>query len=114
VSIDFDSLLLGPQYEVFGVDAVLTVNQTEHEIRAIDMTSGIEISAGPLSMPTIRAAAFCKAADLAALELQPNELVDASLLINGTAYTIKNAAPKPGPNGKGTGEIMLTLINGDL
>ena len=112
--MNFDNIVLSPLYQTFGADAVLRIGQTDHALRVIDQTDGIEVSGGPLSMPTVKPVAMCRITDIAGLGLTNGQLIDALLTVNGSTWTVKNVAPKPGTAGRSSGELMLILINGDL
>lgn len=107
-------MILTPIYRSFGADAVLTVNQATYDIRVIDQTSGIEVEAGGMSMPSIRPVACIRASDLAALSLTEEGILDATVAFNGSTWTVKNIREKPGAGGRASGELQLILINGDL
>lgn len=112
--MNFDNIVLGPLYQNLGTDAVLTVKQQDLDLRVIDQTAGVELSVGSLSMPSVKPVAMCRTSDLMALGFTPDQIIDTTLVLNGASWTIKNVAPKPGPDGRASGEIMLILINGDL
>lgn len=112
--MNIDEMILAPVYRSFGTDAVLTLNQTDHTIRVIDQTTGIEVDAGGLSMPSIKPAAAVRASLLTDLEISQDQLLDATLAFNGETWTVKNVREKPGAAGRSSGELQLILINGDL
>jgi len=112
--MDWDTALYDPLFGVFGVVATLTIGTEETSLTVIDHTTGIEIEGNGLTMPTIKPAAFVRLTELASNSIEASDLIDATLTIRGNTWTIKNTAPKPGPDGKGTGELQLILINGDL
>lgn len=110
----FDELLFGPQYAVHGVPAIVTVNGTAHAVEVIDMTAGTEIERGGLALPEVKPAAFIRVATLATLGLAADALHDQTLLLNGVSWTIKNTHPKPGPDGRASGEWLLVLKDDNL
>lgn len=113
MSIDWQTAIYDPLFGVFGVVATLdTGNETD--ITVIDQTAGIEIGTSSIDLPVISPAALVRAAELAEKEITEESLLEASLTIRGVTWTIKNVAAKPGPDGKGSGELMLLLVNGDL
>jgi hypothetical protein len=106
--IDWNSALYDPLYSNFGVEAELA----GETVTVIDMTAGVEIDAGNALLPTIKPAAMVRAAELTTAGLTAENLPDAILLLNSNEWTVKNVHPKPGPEGKGSGEYLLVLING--
>ncbi|MFZ1059281.1 MAG: hypothetical protein WAP47_08815 [Candidatus Rokuibacteriota bacterium] len=111
--IDWDTALYDPLFGVFGVVASLDTG-TLVDVTVIDQTAGIEIAADAVGLPVISPVALVRVAELDDNGLGEEDLLEATLTIRGNAWTIKNVAAKPGPDGKGTGELMLMLINGDL
>lgn len=112
--IDWDGALYDPLYATFGVAATIDTGTQSAAITVIDQTAGIEIETSPIGLPVIQAAALVRTTELAEKSLIEDRLLDAKLTIGATNWTVKNIAPKPGPGGKSTGELMLILINGDL
>jgi hypothetical protein len=106
-------MLYDPIYAEFGVEAELSNGTLSDTISAIDKTEGIDIEAGGLSLPTIKPAACVRMAELTAKGFTPSSLHDGSIVLNGNAWTIDNTKPKPGPNGKGSGELYLILLDGN-
>jgi hypothetical protein len=109
VSIDWNAALYDPIYDMLGVDATVE----DGTIRVIDQTAGVEIETSPISLPTIQAAALVRVTELAAKNISETSLLGGTITIGGNDWTVQNIAPKPGPGGKGTGELQLLLINGD-
>ena len=101
--MNLDEIILTPVYSSFGTDAVLTIGQTAHDVRVIDQTDGVEIEAGGMSMPSIKPAACVRATALAALGIEQDQLLDATLVFNGATWTVKNIREKPGAAGRSTG-----------
>lgn len=112
--MDWDTALYDPLYSVFAVTAAIDTGSVQASVKVIDETGGIEITRSDVDLPVISPAVFVRTADLMAASLTEEALLDASLTFNGRTWTIKNCAPKPGPGGKGSGEVMLLLANGDL
>lgn len=102
------------QHEILGRPAVLRIGQVSHAIQIIDQTTGVEVHANNVGMPTVKAAALVRVTELARISVEMSALIDAVLVIGSNEWTVKNVAPQPGPDGKGTGEYQLILINGDL
>lgn len=117
--MDYASLLYDPNYSIFGVAAVLTMDCGEPPmtITAIDKTSGIIVGGttdngsrafgGSVDVQTILPAAVVRAAELADIDLA--NLEDASLELNGKTWTVKSYMLKPSPKGEGDGEVFLIL-----
>ncbi|MEN6306095.1 MAG: hypothetical protein ABFD96_25440 [Armatimonadia bacterium] len=112
--IDWDGLLYDKIYDFFGVAAEIETRCGTVAVTVIDQTAGIEVQAGNVGMPSIRAAAMVRVAEIVSAGFPIDSLIDGELRIGATAWTIKNVAPRPGPNGKNTGELQLILINGAL
>ena len=112
--MNLDDMILTPVYRSFGTDAVLKIGQDERTIRVIDQTSGVEVEGGGLSMPSVKAAASVRASILTDLGISQDRLIDATLVLNGETWTVKNVREKPGAGGRAGGELQMILINGDL
>lgn len=112
--MNFDALVLGPQYRVFGVDAQLDLGGDVKSLRVIDRTAKFEAGTDVVRVDTTKPRVACRKSDLDALGVQLDTLRDATLTLNGNTWTITSTSPDMGPNGKGTGEIILNLRNGDL
>lgn len=120
--IDFDALVLGPAYDVFGLDAALVLAGTdgrEETLRVQDHTRGIEVSfaAGKghvvdgaradFAVAALRPAASVRASELASKSLTAASLRDAAISFNGNTWLIKGSALKP--DGQAGGEVFLLL-----
>lgn len=112
--MNFDALALGPQYRTFGVDAVLKIGTPPVTLRVIPRMTRYEAEVDVGSVGTMKPRAMCRRSDLDALAIAPEDLKDNTITINGADWLITSAKPDPGPNGKGTGEVILTLRNEDL
>lgn len=107
--VDFDALLFGPTYEVFGEPAKLTVKDGfPQDLTVIDKTEGIEVLDGP-SVATILPAAVVRAALLAEKGIAVADLPGASLSLNGKDWTVVRHGYAPSPQGEDKGEIRLIL-----
>lgn len=111
--MDWDTALYDPLFGIFAVVAAVDTGATQTTLAVIDQTSGIEIGTD-IDRPVISPAAYVRASELVEKGISEESLLDATLTIRGTAWTIKNVAAKPGPDGKGSGELVLILVNGDL
>lgn len=112
--MDWHAALYNPIYSVFGVPAVLRMGAQNYALTVIDQTSGIEINAQGVELPTIAPAAVLRTSEAVAAGLTQDKMIDATLTIGGIEWTVKNIAERPGPEGKSTGEWLLFLVNGDL
>jgi hypothetical protein len=109
MSVD-GAILYGPQYAILGDDAQILLDDglTTYPIRAIDKTTGIAVG-GTIDVPTIVPAACIYYPDLVALDLVPDQLVDAELTLNGKTWRIDATRPAPGMSGEASGELWLIL-----
>ena len=110
--MDLASLLYDPLYATFGSDAMIRCLFSDaFPIRAIDCTSGIEVTEGSgVEVKTIRPAAIVRMRELAELGLSRDDLEDAALDLNEKIWRVKASMPKPGPSGEAQGELYLFLI----
>lgn len=91
------------------VDAVLVVacGDPPRAIRAIDKTMPKTISFQGGDVLTIGPAAMVRAVDLA--DVDPADLRDSKLILNGKTWRVVNHQPVPAPTGEAGGEIMIML-----
>ena len=110
--MDYTQLLYAPLYDTFGADAVIRCLYSDaFPIRAIDCTSGIEVTEGSgIDVKTIRPAAIVRMRELSDLGLGREDLEDAALELNSKLWRVKAYMPKPGPSGEANGELYLFLI----
>ena len=96
--MDLAVLVYNPLYATFGVDAVIRCLYSDaFPIRAIDCTSGIEVTEGSgVDVRTIRPAAVVRLQEL-----------------NERHWRVKATMPKPAPTGEADGELYLILIEDD-
>jgi hypothetical protein len=121
--IDFDALVLGPAYDVFGVDAGVVLDNTAGTVftlRVQDCTKGVLVSlgagrgrvvdaaSGDATAATLRPAAAVRLSDLAANDLEPDDLKGGTITLRDRGWRIKGWVPKPS-DGEGTGEVYLLL-----
>jgi len=114
--VDFQSLLLDPNYLVFGVDAVLTpVDGFPFTLQAIDQSAGVAVGdPSGVQVDTVKPAATIRAFELAEKGLCAGDLNGAALSLNAKTWRVESARPMPTPNGEAAGEIMLFLIEVDV
>lgn len=98
-------------YSILGVSATIAPADDSGDITvtAIDKTAGVDISSGGTIMPTIAPAARVRTSELDAHSVPRNVLQGGVIEINGNIWRIANTKPLPGPDGKGSGEILLIL-----
>ncbi|RWC25909.1 MAG: hypothetical protein EOS27_27035 [Mesorhizobium sp.] len=126
--VDFGTLLLDPNYTVFGETAVLTLDDTAgtvidkgadgEPLQVIDKTAGAAAGFGgshsrgnldfsDVNVLTVVPAAMVRAVDLATIDLA--ELRAATITFNGKAWTIMAHEMAPVTTGEDCGEIRLIL-----
>ena len=96
------------------VDAELDTG-TEGEavsVRAIDKTSGVEVS-GEGDASSIRAAAFVRMSQLTGYGLARGDLQGGTLTIDSKSWRIDGHTLRPNPDGELKGEICIFLMDGD-
>ena len=105
MGLDFDALVLGPNYAIMGVAATYTPSGgSAAAITVIDFTRGEvihEASADGLAVakPTVHA----RKGDID----DPAE--GGTIVVNGHTYRIDASLPAPGPGGIDVGEVILVL-----
>jgi len=112
VSIDWDGLLYGPAAAVLGVTATFVLDDTDGTTFDLDdvhdMTAGAT-TGRDVQLDTIRPAADVRAVALAAAGVTAEDLIEATLTMNGKDWTVKSMLPLPAPTGEGQGEVRLIL-----
>jgi len=95
-------------YDSIGVDATLSVGSESHSLRVLDKTVGTVITVGDVNLQTVKPVCAVRLSSLAALLIfNYDELIDATLLVNGSTWTIINYKPMPTPFGGG--ELYLEV-----
>ena len=106
--LDFDGLVFGPVYDVFGQPAVLATDAGLFDVVVIDHTRGITVDEGGMvGVQTIRPAADIRRSALNALGISKKHLLDAQLMFGGASWQIKSLLE----NGD---ELRLILMASDL
>lgn len=106
--MDFDALVLSPNYVTFGRDATLTLPAgSATAVRVIDNTAGVLVE--ETDQHGIGASAIKPAVHIRATDLGAGSPKGGTLVLGGTTWTIKASLPVIGPNGIGTGERQLIL-----
>lgn len=113
MSIDWDTELLEPLYSEFGKEAVTDIGSPPATLVVIDKTAGVEIATHDIDQPSISPAACVRVSEMAGKGIAEEDLIDATVTIDGKAWTVTNVHSRP-VDGKGTGELMLILLDGDL
>jgi hypothetical protein len=103
--VHYDALYNSP----LAVDAVLVVacGDVPIELRAIDKTAPVALNFRGADVLDVKPSAMVKAVDLA--DVDPKDLRDASLTINGKTWVVKTHETVPAPTGEGYGEIRLIV-----
>ncbi|MER8852996.1 hypothetical protein NKH94_15515 [Mesorhizobium australicum] len=91
------------------VDAVLVVacGDPPRALRAIDKTAPKTIGFQGVDVLTIGPAAAVRAIDL--VDVDPADLANAELTINGKCWRVVSHQPQPAPTGESAGEVLLIL-----
>jgi hypothetical protein len=113
--MDFDDLMLDPIYDTLGVAVVIhSPDETEDDEplfagTVIDKTAGVEIDENNLGVKSVVPMMAVKAKDLTAQGLQPKDLLNLNVDLNGTTWTIANHIPKPGIYGEPGGQVYYQM-----
>lgn len=116
--MSFKELLYDPSFAVFGVDAELTVSETDgsHPIQVIDKTDGVappEGSFDGFAVLTLRPACFIRRADLDEIDVEVHELDGSIIEFNEKVWRIEQHLLRPTPFGELDGQVVLYLIEGE-
>ena len=109
--MDFSTLLYDPIYATFGSPAVLVPNRpgaTGVIVSVIEKASSADVSE-EFELGTIRPGVFVRMRELTAAGVLTAELDGALLTYDGRSWRIEAHAPRPGPNGEASGEVLLFL-----
>jgi hypothetical protein len=103
------SVLYDPIYAIQGTTAHLTTaDGIEADIVTLDKSTGVALGT-EVGVQTIVPAAVVRMEELATFNLTPDDVDDASLLLNGQDWKIDAHQSHPGPVGELTGELWLIL-----
>lgn len=112
--LNYTALSLGPIYSLIGVTTQFALNNDEIiELVALDKTSGVptlDSSSPHVDTATIRPCCIIRMSDLIDLNLQPSDLMEAVLEMNGTSWIVKSYFPRPSPGGQNDGELYIILM----
>ncbi|AZO38635.1 MAG: hypothetical protein EOS81_10635 [Mesorhizobium sp.] len=91
------------------VDASLTIacGEVPKALRAIDKTNPAALNFRGVDVLDVKPSATIRASDLAGID--PANLRDADLTLNGKSWRVVSHQPLPAPTGEAAGEIMLVL-----
>ena len=109
--MDYAALLYDPIYETFGVPAVLTANRPDAAgvtVTVIERTTATDASE-EFDLGTVRPGAFVRRRELAVAGIAAGELDGGTLVFGGRSWLIEAHAPRPGPDGEASGEILMHL-----
>lgn len=110
--IDY-SILLDPQYSIYGVEAVLTLDGdvVHDDLTVIDKTAGLSIGDN-VETPTLKPAAIIRMQELTDKGITREQLDDALVRFNENTWKISSTQPRPVPNGgESKGELLLWLYD---
>lgn len=106
---DWTAEVLAPLYAEFGVPASLVLDTgTYDDLTAIDETAGAALP-GPVEVESVRPAACLMVRDLADRGIDPGQLDDGTITLNGKTWTIIAHQMRPSTNGEADGEVALKL-----
>ena len=89
--LDFDALVFGPVYDVFGQPALLTIESGQYDVTVIDHTRGVTVDeGGSIGVQTIRPAADLRRGTLRTLGIPVKKLIDGELRFGGATWQIKS------------------------
>ncbi|NEI52713.1 hypothetical protein GR217_34405 [Rhizobium leguminosarum] len=109
--IDYGGLLLAPLYDVYGVPAILTlddIDATTADLTAIDKTAGVAVGDN-IAVGTVEPGAVIRLSELIAAGLTRESLDGATITFSGNVWRVASHHPKPVPSGEAAGEIILIL-----
>lgn len=99
------------KYTLWGRDVELTNPETglSMTLRMIDMTRGIEVGDGLVTVATVEPAALVRKADLTAAGLRASDLIESEFTLNDAAWRVESTQPRPTVHGAENGEVVLLL-----
>ena len=110
--MDYTTILYDPIYAAFGVPATLTPNRpsaTGMTVTVIERTTSTDASE-EFELGTLRPGAFVRRRELDAAGITVAELDGGMLAFGGRSWRIEAHAPRPGPDGEASGEILMHLV----
>ena len=110
MTVDYQTLLYGPIFELTGVEALLHRPAGDPvPLLMLDKTTGVPMSEGDRGIQTVRPVAVVRANDLVEREIEYGSLRRSRLDLNDVTWRIATYYPKPSPRGERDGEIWLIL-----
>lgn len=108
--IDYGAVLYGPLYDVFGVEAILTIADGEPPLTVTikPQLAGVAIGS-PVEVQTMQPAAFVRRSELADNDLCAADLDGGSLEFDGKCWRIEAHQPRPSGDAESDGEELLLL-----
>jgi hypothetical protein len=121
MSVDFQRLVLDPNYRIHGVPARLVMADTSSaDLTVIDETAGAifqQSGGGGFAMPTTKPAAAVRLSELQSKSIAAARLARGTLTfrpgtLQASSWRIEGYESKPAGDGNGaaSGELLLTLI----
>ena len=110
--MDIATILYDPIYAAFGTPATLTPNRpdtTGFAVTVIERTTRADAS-DEFELGTLRPGAFIRRPELAVAGIAPVELDGGTLAFGGRSWVIDAHAPRPGPDGEASSEILMHLV----
>lgn len=109
--ISFSELLYRPHYaSLYSTSVVVScVYGGRFELRGIDKTGGVEVALSQTEIPTIQPAVTVMVADMIEVGLNPDDLIDALITVNGSSWKVLTYMRKPSPHGETDGELYIIL-----
>jgi hypothetical protein len=111
MSIDFEALCLAPIYSVMSYTASFKspLNKTLTTIAVLDETASYEAGDAAV-IATVRTAIAVLASDLAAKNLEPEDMLNVRVAFKSKSYVVKDVQERPIPNGAGDCLLILEEI----
>jgi len=107
--VDFNALMLDPIYAAMGVPGVITLPDSRtFNATVIDKSAGVEVG-NNVAMPTVLPAAAIRYSEMTTLGLSPDDMIGATLTMNGFTWTITNTKKNPNVSGEKLGDVFLVL-----
>ena len=109
--MDYVTLLYDPIYMTFGKSATLTPNRPDGApvaIIVIERTTSTGAS-DEFEFGTVRPGALVRRRELDDAAIERAELDGGTLVFGGRSWRIDAHAPRPGPDGEASGEILMHL-----
>jgi hypothetical protein len=109
----YATILYDPIYAAFGIPAALTSNRPGAApivVTVIERMTNTDASE-EFELGTLRLGAFVRRPELAVAGIAPADLDGGALVFGGRNWVIEAHAPRPGPDGEASGEVLMFLID---